>query len=131
MPGRTKSEDVVKIAVKADKPSDGKQVITLSLQIDKCWHIYANPVLLPDLASAQTVVTVTANGKAVGATIEYPTGDLVKDDVVGDYRIYAGAVTIRATIDHSTAGPKEVVVGFWATNSVKGLLPSRVRLRVE
>ena len=40
-----KSDSVVKATAAAAKPdADGKQTVTLTLAIDKGWHLYANPV---------------------------------------------------------------------------------------
>ena len=51
------SDSVVKATAVADKPGpDGKQTVTLTLAIDKGWHLYANPVGTDDLAPVQTVV---------------------------------------------------------------------------
>ena len=52
-----------------------------TLTIDKGWHIYANPVGLEDLASAQTVVTFPADSKPEVVKIDYPPGKVVKDEL--------------------------------------------------
>jgi hypothetical protein len=40
-----KSDAYVKVTAKGDKPdADGKQTVTVTIQIEKGWHIYANPV---------------------------------------------------------------------------------------
>jgi hypothetical protein len=128
--GAPTSADKVKITVKADKPADGKQVVTLTLEIARGWHLYANPVLLPDLAEVQTAVTFAAGGKPLAAKIEYPVGRLIKNEVVGDYRIYEGVVTIKATVDRRGDGPIEAVVFFQATSDVGCPAPSKVRLKI-
>src|SRR5712692_7304219 len=87
-----KSEDNVKITIKADKPVDGKQLVSLTLEIAKGWHAYANPVGQADLAGVQTVVTFTSAGKAVPAKVEYPAGKLVKDNIIGDYKVYEDTI---------------------------------------
>jgi hypothetical protein len=126
-----RSEDNVKITVKADKPADGKQVVTLTLEIAKDWHAYANPVLLPDLAAAQTVVTFTAGGKPLAAKVEYPAGRLIRDAVVGDYRVYEGVITIKSTVERTDDRPIEAAV-FFQTMSDHGCpTPSKVRLKIE
>src|SRR6516162_10080624 len=59
-----KSDAEVKLSAKAGKIDDtGKQVITVTMNINKGWHAYANPVGNPDLRSSQTVVTVTGKEK--------------------------------------------------------------------
>ena len=51
----------------ADK--DGKRALTVSLKIDRPWHIYANPVDNDDLEGARTTVDVYADGKKMTALI--------------------------------------------------------------
>jgi DsbC/DsbD-like thiol-disulfide interchange protein len=125
------SEDNVKFTVKADKPVDGKQVVTLTLQVEKGWHLYANPVGNAGLTSAQTTVTFSADGKAVPAKIEYPEGKLEKDDVVGDYKVYEGTVTIKATIDRPATGAVQAEIALQCCNDKTCLLPSKVKLKVD
>ncbi len=121
------SQDNVKFTVKADK-----QVVTLTLEIAKGWHAYANPVGNADLLTAQTVVTfIDGDGKPVAARIEYPDPIVVKDNIVGDYNIYEGTVTIKATLATPIAGPLEAVVGFQTVTSTHVVLPSRVKLKVN
>ena len=61
-----KSDSVVKATAAAEKPdANGKQVITLTLAIDKGWHIYANPVGAEDFASVQTTVKAKAKGGSI------------------------------------------------------------------
>src|SRR4051812_18969818 len=68
-----KSESKVKASATADKPgADGKQVVTITLDIEKGWHTYANPVGLQDLTDTQTTVTVSGKGKPEVIKIEYP-----------------------------------------------------------
>ncbi len=44
------SADVVKATATADKPdADGKQTVTITLNIEKPWHLYANPVEVKEL----------------------------------------------------------------------------------
>ena len=126
-----KSEDNVKFTVKADKPVDGKQVVTLTLEIAKPWHAYANPVGNPDLAPVQTVVAFTVGGKPATAKIDYPEGDLEKDKDIGNYRIYEGTITIKATVDRAAAGPLEAVVSIQTCTKTTCLLQSKVKLKVD
>ena len=125
-----KSEDNVKITVKSAKASDGKQMVTLTLDVAKGWHLYANPVGNADLVSSQTAVTFTSGGKPVAAKVVYPEGTLVKDPVVGNYRVYEGTVTITATIDRA-AGPLEGIVAIQTCTESTCLLPSKVKVKVD
>src|SRR5262249_33401290 len=52
--GAKRSDSVVKVTAKAEpeKPgADGKQVVIVTLIIDKGWHLYANPVGPEDLSA--------------------------------------------------------------------------------
>jgi DsbC/DsbD-like thiol-disulfide interchange protein len=128
----TKSDARVKVEAKADKPgNDGKQVVTVTLAIDKGWHTYANPVGNKDLEGVQTTVTVSAKAKPE-VKVEYPAGTLHKDAVVGDYRVYEDKVTIKAVVQRAAgdAGPLEVVVKFQACDDKRCLLPATVKVPV-
>src|SRR5262249_2039279 len=57
----SRSDSVVKVSVRAapEKPGpDGKQLLTITLAIEKDWHIYANPVGNEQFENAQTTVAV-------------------------------------------------------------------------
>jgi len=131
--GLKKSDGVVKVSATADKPdADGKQTVTIVLAHDAGWHTYANPVGLEDLASAQTSVTVSAKEKPDDVKVEYPAGKLVKDKVVGDYKVYEDKVTIKAAVKRAKgdASPLEVTVKFQACTDKQCLLPAAVKLTV-
>src|SRR5262249_51633681 len=71
-PGK-KSDAVVKADARADKPgADGQQTVTVTLDVSKPWHLYANPVGNKDLADVETTVSVA--GKAKVEKVEYPAG---------------------------------------------------------
>jgi thiol:disulfide interchange protein len=90
------TDSVVKVTAKAEKPAaDGSQKVTVTVKIDKDYHIYANAVGNPDLEPAKTVLTI-ADGDATN--IEYPKGKTIVDKVVGDYVIYEKEITITAKI---------------------------------
>src|SRR5689334_8638642 len=92
-----KSDTVVKAEAKADTiGADGRQLVTITLTIDKGWHIYANPAGNEDLESAQTSASLSSKNKLQDVKVEYPEGKVVKDKTVGDYKTYEGTVTIKA-----------------------------------
>ena len=69
------SSGVVKATAMATKiDAAGKQTVTITLAVDKGWHIYANPVNNKDFVSVQTVVTVNARTKPARLKIQYPQG---------------------------------------------------------
>ena len=130
-----KSDSVVKISATAGKVgADGKQVVTLTLTMDRDWHVYANPVGQTDLKETETTVQITGKVKPASVKVAYPAGELVKDKVVGDYRVYEGKATIRATVQRARGdtGALEAVIRFQAC-SKKGscLLPATVKVPVR
>jgi DsbC/DsbD-like thiol-disulfide interchange protein len=132
--GGQKSDSKVKITAHANPAnSSGKQTITVTLVHEKGWHTYANPVDNKDFATNKTVLTVLANGKSLDAKVEYPVGRVVKDTVVGDYKVYENKVDIKANIQRApgSTGPLEISVRILAC-SEKGicLLPATVKVPV-
>jgi uncharacterized protein len=130
--GPQRSDSVVKVKATAEKPTaDGKQAVTVTLTIDKGWHVYANPVGPEDLVAAQTTVAVSKT-KPEDVQVEYPKGTEVEDNVVGKYRMYEGTVTIKATVRRGKeeTGPLEVAVKFQACTKQQCLLPATVKVRV-
>jgi hypothetical protein len=132
---QTTSADVVKATATADKPdADGKQTVTITLDIAKSWHIYPNPIGNKDLEDQRTVVTVGAGMRLIIVDVTYPQGKLRKDDIVGDYRIYEGTVTIKANVrrtdkDDTTPLTVEVKVQAWSDKS--NLLPGTIKVPVK
>jgi DsbC/DsbD-like thiol-disulfide interchange protein len=126
-----KSDAKVKAEVSADKPDgSGQQTVTIKLSIDKGWHLYANPVGNPDLASTQTKLAIVGKGEAV--KIDYPAGVEIKDDTIGNYRIYKGDVAIKAVVKRAAGetGPVEMTLFFQACDDSTCLLPATVKLTV-
>lgn len=127
-----KSDSVVKVEAKADKPdADGKQTITITLDIDHPWHIYANPVDNEDLTSAQTVVSLAAKGKLDDVKIEYPRSKVQKDNDV-TFKIYEGKVTIKAQVKRAKGdtSPLEVTIKLQACNDKTCLFPATIKKEV-
>lgn len=131
--GAKRSDAVVKAAAKADKPAaDGKQTVTVTLTVDNGWHVYANPVGNETLDSAQTQVLVAGKVKPKAVKVDYPKGNVVKDMLVGDYKVYEGKVEIKATVERAAGdtGPLEVTVKLQACNEKTCLLPATIKLTV-
>lgn len=78
--------------VKRDGSADQRIVVTLT--IEKGYHLFANPTGNEDLPP-QTVLTVSGKGKPEVVKITYPKGEVVKNAIVGDYRIYTGTVSLE------------------------------------
>jgi DsbC/DsbD-like thiol-disulfide interchange protein len=128
-----KSDTVVKVEAKGDKPAaDGTQVVTVTLTIDKGWHLYANPVGNDDLLTNQVTVSVSSKNKLQDVKVEYPAGKVVKDKVVGDYKTYEGTVTIKATVRRAKGDsePLDVAVRVQACDASTCLVPATVKLTV-
>src|SRR5262249_48981130 len=136
-PGRAdaqakKSDSVVKVSAKADKPdAEGRQAVTVSLDIDRPWHVYANPVANDMLKSVQT--TVKFLSKVDEVKIDYPAGKVVKDTTTGDYKTYEGKVTIKATVRRAKGdtGPLSLSVKIQACDDKSCLLPATVKLTTD
>ena len=128
-----KSDGVVKIEVTADKPdADGKQLVTVTLQVEEPWHLYANPVGNEMLEGTATRVRILADGKPLEVTPTYPKGKLVKDELVGDYLILEGKVTVTAVVPRPADDkrPLEVEVRLTACKEGTCLLPATVRRKL-
>ena len=127
----SKSDSVVKATAVAGKPdADGKQTVTLTLAIDKGWHLYANPVGQDDLASVQTKVAVKAQGALGDVKVDYPPGKKVKDTVIGDYLIYEdkAVITVNVTRAKGDDSPLDLTVKIQACNDNTCLLPAEVKV---
>jgi len=128
-----KSGDLVKASVEAGKPdADGNQTVTLTLAIDKGWHLYANPVENKDLIDAQTSLKLGGKGKPELVKVEYPAGTVVKDKVVGDYRVYENKVSIKAVVKRAKGAtePLEFGIAVQACNDRTCLTPDTVKVKV-
>jgi uncharacterized protein len=126
-----KSDSVVKATVVAGKPdADGKQTVTLTLAIDKGWHLYANPVGQEDLAAVQTTVKVKAKSAVDDVKVDYPAGKKVKDAVIGDYTVYEDMATIKISVNRAKGddSPLELTVKLQACSDSTCLVPGEVKL---
>ncbi len=126
-----KSDTVIRAEARAEPiAADNTQAVSITLTIDKGWHTYANPVENADLADTQTSVTITSKNKLEGVKLTYPAGTLVKDKVLGDYRIYEGKVTIKATVRRvrGDTEPLEVAVKVQACSNANCLAPATIKL---
>jgi DsbC/DsbD-like thiol-disulfide interchange protein len=130
-PGRAaagpKSDSVVKVTVQAEKPTaDGQVEVTLTVAIDKGWHVYAHPVNNPTFERNQTLVSLDRDQGELGK-VDYPAGKLVKDDDLGNYQVYEGSVDIKATVSRpkGLTGPLKLTVKVVACDA-KNCLPAAI-----
>ncbi len=104
--GGGRSDSKVKSTVTATKPdADGKQKVTITLDIDKGWYLYANPLGGNEFANRtfgdnRTTVTIKAKNK-VNVEVNYPKGKFKSEDILGDiaeWHIYQDRTTIEAVV---------------------------------
>jgi DsbC/DsbD-like thiol-disulfide interchange protein len=129
-----KDESQVKFTASASKPDkDGRQKVTITMDINSGFYAYANPVNNEDLEPAQTVVKIAGAQKLDEMKVDYPQG---KKKMTGElsYNIYEGKFDITATVKRAAGdtGPLDVTVKFSVCN-VKGfcLPPEQVKLQVK
>lgn len=127
-----KSDSVVKVEANAAKPdADNKQTITVTISIEKPWHLYANPVPA-EFPGIPTGLTIESQGKTLDAKIDYPRSKLVKDATLGDYYVYEDQVKIQASVQRmkDDTSPLSVVVKVQACSDKQCLLASTVKVIV-
>ena len=121
----------VKVTAAVGKsPDKGKKVILLTLEIEKGWWLFANPVGNSIWPSARTSVKAKATGlKEV--RVDYPKGKKATDEVIGDYYIYAGKVVIPITLQLEREDTSvELLVKYQVMNDRSCAPPERVKLKV-
>ena len=130
-----KSESVVKITaqLKPEKPpADGKQELTVTMNIDKGWHLYANPPGQDDFVPSQTELKVDAKMPVSDLKITYPDGKLIIDSILGRYMVYEDRVVIKASLKRAPGdtGPLELKLKFQSCSDKTCLLPGTKTLTV-
>lgn len=120
------SDSKVKADVKAEKPTaDGTQVVTVKLDIDKGWHLHANPVDNVQLETNATKLTFLGGDQALDAKVDYPKGK--KATLFGEtLNIYEGTVTIKATVQRPKEGSVKLQIRVAACDHEKCLQPGKV-----
>jgi len=126
------SSDVVAATGTLGEPDkDGKRALTVTLKLQKPWHIYANPVEYDDLELAKTTVDVFADGKKLASKIEYPKGIAEKDKKGEEYRVYEGEVVIKGTVTVKDAKELEIRIKVQACEKDRCLLPATIAIPVK
>jgi hypothetical protein len=125
----------VKLSASAGKPDDdGRQVVTVTMEIEKPWYAYANPVDNEELAAGQTHVRIAGpKGKLEEVKVVYPPG---KEKKLGKdtFKVYEGKVSIVSQVRRARGdtGPLEVTVEYMTCNPEGQCLPpEKVKLKVE
>ena len=127
-----KSVDQVKGKATATKPDDkGRQTVTITLDIAKGWHIYANPVGNELLEPGQTKVKIVSKVKLKDVDVAYPKGKLVVDGKE-KYSIYEDRITIQAAIARAPGdtGPLEISIAVQACTDKTCLQPGTLKFSV-
>jgi DsbC/DsbD-like thiol-disulfide interchange protein len=131
--GLKRSDSEVKMAAEASKPdAGGKQTVTLTINVNPGWYIYANPVKNKDFEANQTVVKVLAGKKDLNAVVAYPEGKLKSTGDIS-YAVYQGKVVIKAAVQRPAGDTEPLTVDVRInTCNEKGicLLPATVKLKV-
>jgi DsbC/DsbD-like thiol-disulfide interchange protein len=132
--GSSKSESKVKASASATKINDkGEQTVTISLIVEKGWHIYANPVNHNNdfLDAARTKVKIEAKSKFNSINVAYPPGTTHMDGKE-KYDIYKGNVKLEATLKRAAGdtSPLQITIEVQACDSIVCLEPSKVKLVV-
>lgn len=132
--GEGKVASVVKASAIATKlDTEGRQHLTIQLDVKEGHRILANPVQCADLVSVQTTVTIASAKKLQEVKIEYPPGKrkvLFGDEV---FYVYEGRVKIKAFVKRSEGDttPLDVTIGCFPRNDVRVYLPANIKLRIE
>lgn len=126
-----KSDSEVKVSAKATKPdASGKQVITVTMDINEGWYIYANPVKNKEMLNQQTILNIEGIAPEK-VEVRYPSGK-EKSSELGIHNIYQGKVAIQAAVQRSSDDAAlEVGVTFMACHEKgKCLLPAVVKFKL-
>jgi uncharacterized protein len=131
--GKEKSPTKVTAKAATRPDAQGRQTVLVTLEIDKPWHAYANPVRNELLEPNKTVVKIASKGgKLEDVQIEYPPGEKMVDGKE-TFQVYRGKVTITGKVrrGRGDTSPLEVTVTYVNCDD-KQCLPARtVKLTVE
>lgn len=114
-PRKREIADHVDVTATASKPEASNQLtVSIILDIDRDFYIFANPVGNENLDELIINVHLTVQGKPAAAKIIYPPGKIVKVKLIGDYQIYQGIVAIQAVVFRPPGNntPLEAVIGI-------------------
>jgi uncharacterized protein YyaL (SSP411 family) len=133
-----KPDDPVKLSATvtpAQPGPDGRQTITLVMEIAQGWHAYANP---PGNDSViPTTVTITAKHKPEEVKVNYPPGKELKDPDLGlKVFVYEGKTVIKVALRRPQVGgqpdasPLELSVRYQVCDDKRCLPPRTVKVPV-
>lgn len=116
------SETKVKGSATASKiAADGKQTVMITLNVDKGWYIYANPLNANTKTydGNETVVAIKGKDK-IQAAIKYPVGVKHKDGK-HEYDIYQGQVVIEAQVQRQPGDMAPLKISIDVNACTKGV----------
>jgi hypothetical protein len=132
--GEGKGASVVKASATATNPdTEGRQDITIQLDIKEGYRILANPVQNADLDAVQTTVTIASAKKLQDVKIEYPPGKrkaLGRDEY---FYVYEGKIKIKAFVKRSEGDttPLDATIRCFPRNEDRVCLPERIKLQIK
>ncbi|MCX7827583.1 MAG: protein-disulfide reductase DsbD N-terminal domain-containing protein, partial [Verrucomicrobiae bacterium] len=129
-----KSDSVVKVEIDPGKIQNDKQTVTLTLSIEKGFHIYANHIGQENIA-LPTEVTISGKTTPQAVKISYPPGKLQVDEFLGDHYIYEHKAVIEAVVQRAKGdtGPLKAAIRVQACSEGKEgrcLLPATVEVNI-
>jgi len=129
-----KSDSVVKVEVDPGKIENDKQTVTLTLSIEKGYHIYANHIGQENIA-LPTEVTISGKTTPQAVKISYPPGKLEQNEFVGDHYIYQRKAVIEADVRRAKGdtGPLKAAIKVQACSEGQNgtcLLPATVEVNI-
>jgi hypothetical protein len=125
------SRSVVQVKARLEHAGPGKDVIVVCFDVQKGWHIYANPAGAEELEAARTTIEVVTKN-AAKVHVDYPAGK--EQNALGlKWKSYEGCFEIRATVERDAkAGcPLEIDVRFQAVDDRSCLLADTVRIPLK
>ncbi len=128
-----KSDSKIKAAATASKlGADGQQTVTITLEVEKGWYIYANPMNANTKAydGNETVLSIKGKDK-IKTAIKYPAGSKHKDGKY-EYDVYEGKIAIQAEVQRAVGdtGPLQISIDVNTCKKGVCLLPGTVMLTV-
>jgi hypothetical protein len=131
----------VKATARATRPdANGKQTVTITLDIEKDWHIFGNPVGSGPYENCRTIVAIDSEYNRAGfllqkkltANVKYPPGKLHvegKDQL----SIYEGRAVIQVEVLRTVndSSPLEVNIDLNACNEGSCLPRGTIKLIVR
>jgi hypothetical protein len=129
-----KMTPVVKTEATSTKPdSEGRQTVTIQLDVKEGHRILANPVQCDDLVPAQTTVIIASADKLQDVKIECPPGKRMT--LLGDmvFYIYEGKIEIKAFVKGMAGdtAPLDITVTCFPRNDRRTFLPETIKLQIK